>query len=388
LRRGLGYEAVMTTDLELLRPLQVGSVRTPTNLVLSPMSGVTDCAFRRTVLRASGRDAVGLLVSEFVAAEGLSRDNAKTIAMLRYAEEERPFSIQIFGADIDRMVRAALMVEEVGADLVDINCGCPAPKVVRRGGGAQLMRTPELLRDIVRAVRAAVKIPVTVKIRAGWDDSSRNALEVARMVEDEGAAMLAVHGRTRLQLYSGESDWDLIGEVASRLSIPVLGSGDVIDAEGALARLRGGYADGIMIGRGAMANPWIFGQTLALAKSRAGAAGVREDLLDAPSSVDRLEILTFFSQALAETKELRSYLGRLRGLACHMAKGLAGGAATRRVLGKATSAATIERILREFLLEGRRYDDCDENGVIAEIDEAAETGDDRPMSCDAMSDVA
>lgn len=336
----------MNTDL--LHPLQIGPVATRSNLVLAPMSGVTDCAFRTTVLEASGRDAMGLLVSEFVAAEGLSRDNGKTIAMLRYEEIERPFSIQIFGADVDRMVRAAEMVEEVGADIVDINCGCPAPKVVRRGGGAQLMRTPETLRDIVRAVRAAVSIPVTVKIRAGWDDNSRNAVDVARMVEDEGAAMLAVHGRTRLQLYSGESDWDLIGEVHNRLSIPVLGSGDVTDAAGALARLRGGYADGVMVGRGAISNPWIFGQTLALSRGEE----VRE-----PTTADRVEILSFFSRVLAETKDLRAYVGRLRGLACHMAKGLAGGAATRRVLGKATTAEDIERIVREFLLEGRRFDD-------------------------------
>jgi nifR3 family TIM-barrel protein len=341
---------------ELLRPLRIGPVVTRNNLVLSPMSGVTDCAFRTTVLEASGRDAVGLLVSEFVAAEGLSRDNAKTIAMLRYREIERPFSIQIFGADVDRMVRAAEMVEEIGADIVDINCGCPAPKVVRRGGGAQLMRTPDVLRDILRAVRAAVSIPVTVKIRAGWDDTTRNAVDVARMVEDEGAAMLAVHGRTRLQLYSGESDWNLIGEVASRLSIPVVGSGDVVDARGALERLRGGYADGVMIGRGAISNPWIFGQTVALAAGRE----VRE-----PSAVERVASLSYFADALAETKELRAYLGRLRGLACHLAKGLPGGAATRRVLGKATLPVDIQRIVREFLLEGRRYDEGDEEEAVA-----------------------
>jgi tRNA-dihydrouridine synthase B len=345
----------MASESTLLRPLAIGPVATRTNLVLSPMSGVTDCAFRTTVLEASGRESVGLLVSEFVAAEGLSRDNAKTIQMLRYEERERPFSIQIFGADVDRMVRAALMVEETGADIVDINCGCPAPKVVRRGGGAQLMRTPETLRDIVRAVRAAVKIPVTVKIRAGWDDSSRNALEVGRMIEGEGAAMLAVHGRTRLQLYSGESDWDLIGEVHHALGIPVIGSGDVVDAAGALARLRGGYADGVMIGRGALANPWIFGQTLALSRGD----DVREPTLE-----ERVAIVAHFAQALAETKEMRSWLGRLRGLACHMAKGLAGGAATRRVLGKATTAADIHRILHEFLLEGRRFDDVDDDGRV------------------------
>ncbi|HEY2773731.1 MAG TPA: tRNA dihydrouridine synthase DusB [Candidatus Binatia bacterium] len=337
----------MSADRDLLRPLAIGPIRTRTNLVLSPMSGVTDCAFRTTVLEAGGRDAVGLLVSEFIAAEGLSRDNPKTVAMLRYAENERPFSIQIFGADADRMVRAAEMVEEAGADIVDINCGCPAPKVVKRGGGAQLMRTPDVLQGILRAVRAAVSIPVTVKIRAGWDDNSRNAVDFAKMVEDEGAAMLAIHGRTRLQLYSGEADWDLVGEVASRLSIPVLGSGDIADPDGALARLRGGYSDGVMIGRGAMTNPWIFGQTLALAQGRPAAG---------PTAAERLAVLSHFAAALQETKDLRSWIGRLRGLACHMCKGLPGGAATRRVLGRATSAAAVERILREFLLEGRRFD--------------------------------
>src|SRR6185369_707835 len=216
----------------------IGPIVTRNNLILSPMSGVTDCAFRTTVLEASGREAVGLLVSEFVAAEGLSRDNAKTVAMLRYEEAERPFSIQIFGADVDRMVRAAEMVEEIGADIVDINCGCPAPKVVRRGGGAQLMRTPDVLRDILVAVRAAVPVPVTVKIRAGWDDRSRNAVEVARVVEGEGAAMLAVHGRTRLQLYTGQSDWNLIGEVQAAVRIPVVGSGDITSADEAVRRLR------------------------------------------------------------------------------------------------------------------------------------------------------
>lgn len=354
----------MIQDSELLKPLQIGAVRTRNNLVLAPMSGVTDCAFRTTVIEAGGRESVGLLVSEFVAAEGLSRDNHKTIAMLRYEEIERPFSIQIFGADVDRMAIAARMVEEVGADIVDINCGCPAPKVVRRGGGAQLMRTPEQLRDIIRGVRAAVKIPVTVKIRAGWDDSSRNAVEVGRMVEGEGAAMLAVHGRTRLQLYSGQADWDLIGEVKNALSIPVLGSGDVVDPAGALDRLRGGYADGLMIGRGAMSNPWIFGQIDAYAR--------RGETFE-PTLPERLAILAHFARTLEQTKDLRAWLGRLRGLACHLCKGLPGGAATRRVLGKATNAPDIERILHEFLIEGRRFDEHEDA-----VRERWETG--RPVS--------
>lgn len=338
---------MMTNPESVLRPLQVGPVQLRTNLVLSPMSGVTDSAFRRTVQAASA-DAVGLLVSEFIAVEGLTRANAKTMAMLRFAATERPISIQIFGADVERMAEAARMVEEAGADIVDINCGCPAPKVVRRGGGAQLMRTPQVLRDVLRAVRAAVSIPFTVKIRSGWDESARNALDVARMVEDEGAAMLAVHGRTRVQLYSGRCDWDLIAEVRRRASIPVIGSGDIVDAQTALARLREGYADGLMIGRGAIANPWIFAQTQALARAQAVVVA---------GPAERVELLSFFRRALDEAKQERAYLGRLRGLGCCLVKGFAGGAAARRALGAARSADEVEMVMRQFMLEGRRFDE-------------------------------
>jgi len=338
-----------TTNADsLLRPLSIGPVRIRTNLVLSPMSGVTDSAFRRTVQQASP-EAVGLLVSEFIAVEGLTRANAKTTAMLRFDNAERPVSIQIFGADAERMAQAARLVEEAGADIVDVNCGCPAPKVVRRGGGAQLMRAPELLRDILRAIRRAVAIPFTVKIRSGWDDGSRNALDVARMVEDEGAGMLAVHGRTRVQLYRGLSDWDLVAEIKRRAAIPVIGSGDVFDAQTALARLAGGYADGVMIGRGAIANPWIFAQTLAAARGQA---------LVVPGPAERVALLSFFRRALDEDKHERAYLGRLRGLGCCLVKGFTGGAAARRALGAARSADEVETVMRQFLLEGRRFEEA------------------------------
>jgi len=338
----------MTIEPEcVLRPLSIGTVQIPTNLVLSPMSGVTDSAFRRTVQAASGA-AAGLLVSEFIAVEGLTRSNAKTIAMLHFEPSERPLSIQIFGADPVRMADAAAMVEQAGADIVDVNCGCPAPKVVRRGGGAQLMRTPELLRDILRAIRGAISIPFTVKIRSGWDAASRNALDVARMVEDEGAAMIAVHGRTRMQLYSGQSDWDLVAEVRSRASVPVIGSGDIVDPHTALSKLRDGYADGLMIGRGAIANPWIFAQIEAVA--RGGVPVV-------PDAEQRVALVSFFRRCLDENKQERAYLGRLRGLGCCLVKGYPGGAAARRSLGAARSADEVETVLRQFLLEGRRFDE-------------------------------
>lgn len=322
-----------------VRPLQIGSVRTTTNLVLAPMSGVTDSAFRRMVRRCSG-DAVGLLVSEFIAAEGLTRDNVKTLRMLRYVEDERPISIQIFGADVDRMVRAAQMVEEAGADIVDINCGCPAPKVVKRGGGAQLLREPDRLAEIVHESVRAVRIPVTVKIRSGWDDHSLNAADVARRVQDAGASMLAVHGRTRVQLYSGRADWEVVSEIREMLDIPVLGSGDVTSAARATQLLAGNAADGVMIGRAAMSNPWIFAQTAD------AAAGRPATIPDAAALVDAL---TVFRDALRETLPDHAFIGRYRGIACHFVKGMRGSAAARAAIGVVKTVEEIGAIFADFV---------------------------------------
>jgi tRNA-dihydrouridine synthase B len=328
----------LNTTSHALAPLDIGGVRTSTNLVLSPMSGVTDCAFRRLVKSCSG-DAVGLLVSEFIAAEGLTRDNRKTQAMLRYDESERPLSIQIFGADVDRMVRAAIMVEDIGADIVDINCGCPAPKVVKRGGGAQLMRTPDVLRDILRGIRSAVSIPMTVKVRSGWDADCMNAVDIAQLAQDEGASMLAVHGRTRIQLYRGDADWTLVEHLRSRLSIPVIGSGDVTLPSHALDRLS--VADGVMIGRAAMGNPWIFAQTQALAEGR--------ELLE-PSPQERVAALARFRGYLDEALPERAFHGRFRGFACRMVKGLPGSAAARRRIGAAVNCGEVVDIFSDFIL--------------------------------------
>jgi nifR3 family TIM-barrel protein len=323
-----------------VQPLQIGSVRTTTNLVLAPMSGVTDSAFRRMVKHCSG-EAVGLLVSEFVAAEGLTRDNAKTLRMLRYVESERPVSIQIFGADVDRMVSAAKMVEDAGADVVDINCGCPAPKVVRRGGGAQLLREPDRLAEIVGAIVRAVRIPVTVKIRSGWDDASLNAVEIARRVEAEGASMLAVHGRTRVQLYSGRADWDVVATIRGSLRIPVLGSGDVTTPAQAAVLLRSGAADGVMIGRAAMSNPWIFAEVVAAAEGRQPVGPPAAALVDA---------LTVFRDALRETLPDHSFIGRYRGIACHFVKGMRGSAAARAAIGAVKTVEEIGAIFADFVL--------------------------------------
>jgi nifR3 family TIM-barrel protein len=217
--------------------------------------------------------------------------------------------VQIFGYDVDRMRDAALMVQDIGADMVDINCGCPAPKVVKRGGGCELMRQPDHLRQIIREVRRAVSIPLTLKIRAGWDESSRNAIDVAKMAESEGIEALAIHGRTRAQLYRGLADWSLVKEVAEHLSIPVLGSGDVIDGATAEERLQGKVA-GLFIGRASIWNPLVFREIV---------SGERDTLRN--NHAKMLEVLFRYVDLLREDFHDSSCAGKLKQLASQMCRG-------------------------------------------------------------------
>jgi tRNA-dihydrouridine synthase B len=228
------------------------------------MAGMTDTAFRRLVKRHGG---CGLVVTEMVSSEGLVRGIDRTLEYAEYTEEERPISIQIFGGDPQKMAAAAQVVEGMGADVVDVNMGCPVPKIARHSAGCSLMREPRHAASIVAAMTKAVRIPVTVKMRAGWNDSEKNAPLVARMVEDAGAAAIAVHGRTAAQSYAGWSDWDLVAKIAGDLTIPVLGSGDCNDPETIFARWRSGV-DGVLVGRGVLRNPWILAQAADLAAGR------------------------------------------------------------------------------------------------------------------------
>jgi tRNA-dihydrouridine synthase B len=216
---------------------------------MAPMAGMTDTAFRRLVKRQGG---CGLVVTEMVSSEGLVRGIDRTLEYAEYTEEERPVSIQIFGGDPAKMADAAQIVEGMGADIVDINMGCPVPKIAKHNAGCSLMREPEHAARIISAMSKAVKIPVTVKMRAGWNEHDINAPTLARMAEDAGAAALAVHGRTAAQSYSGESDWNLIARVADGVSIPVFGSGDCVEPEQVVNRLRESRVAGVLIGRGAL----------------------------------------------------------------------------------------------------------------------------------------
>ena len=253
--------------------MDIGSVNLPSPFAIAPMAGMTDTAFRRLVKRHGG---CGLVVTEMVSAEGLVRGIDRTLEYTEYTEEERPVSIQIFGGDPEKMAAAAQIVEGMGADICDVNMGCPVPKIAKHNAGCSLMREPAHAATVIAAMAKAVKIPVTVKMRAGWNDEERNAPVLARMVEDAGAAAVAVHGRTAAQSYSGVADWQLVAEIADRLTIPVFGSGDSVDAGHVIDRLRQGV-DGVLVGRGVLRNPWILAQAADLAAGRSPREVTRAD---------------------------------------------------------------------------------------------------------------
>jgi tRNA-dihydrouridine synthase B len=260
-------------------PYTLRSIVMDPPLILAPMSGVTNSAFRRFIKRVNP-GCVGGLVSEFLSVEGMTRGSTRTLEMMRFREEERPFGIQIFGYDLTRMADAARMVQDAGVDFLDINCGCPAPKVVKRGGGCELMRQPEHLKELVRAVRKAVSIPLTLKMRSGWDESSKNAREIASIVVGEGVEAVTIHGRTRAQLYRDQADWGVVRSVAAEMPVPVLGSGDVVDRPSAVERLQGGVR-ALMIGRAALSNPFVFTEVM---------TGVKRNLRQEPlTMIDLVE---------------------------------------------------------------------------------------------------
>ena len=237
--------------------VKIGDIELRGNLTLAPMAGVTDFAFRR-VCRALG---AALTTTEMVSAKALVYKDEKTKSLLYIPEDEHPCAAQIFGHEPDVMAEAAVMAREIsGADIIDINMGCPVGKVVKSGDGSALMRTPELAEEIIKSVVKSALCPVTVKFRKGWDNGSVNAVDFARMCEGSGAAAIAVHGRTRAQMYAGRADWDIIREVRKAVSIPVIANGDIFAPEDAAHILRYTGCELAMIGRGSFGNPWLFEQ--------------------------------------------------------------------------------------------------------------------------------
>ena len=242
----------------MIKALKIGNVTLPNNLILAPMAGVTDLPFR-LLCKEQG---AGLLCMEMVSAKASMYKNRNTQSLLEIDPRENPVSLQLFGSDPDIISNIAHEIEERPFDLLDINMGCPVPKIVNNGEGSALMKNPKLAGEIIRKTVKAINKPVTVKIRKGFDDDHVNAVEMAKIAEDAGAAAVAVHGRTREQFYSGKADWDIIRQVKEAVSIPVIGNGDLLTAEDVIAMEEQTGCDGFMIARGAQGNPWIFKQIL------------------------------------------------------------------------------------------------------------------------------
>jgi tRNA-dihydrouridine synthase B len=242
-----------------LKPLKIGKVTLPNNLILAPMAGVTDLPFRLLC----SRQGVGLCCMEMVSAKAILYKNKNTESLLEIHKDEGPVSLQLFGSDPKILNEMAKKIEERPFSVLDINMGCPVPKVVNNGEGSALMKNPKLVEEIVSSVVKAVQKPVTVKIRKGFDEEHVNAVEIAKIAEAAGAAAVAVHGRTREQYYAGEADWEIIAKVKEALTIPVIGNGDVTDGQSAERLLTQTGCDGVMIGRAARGNPWIFSQVAA-----------------------------------------------------------------------------------------------------------------------------
>ncbi len=343
--------------------MRIGRIELRPPFALAPMAGMTDTAFRRLVKRKGG---CGLVVSEMVSSEGLVRGIDRTLEYAEYTEEERPVSIQIFGGDPDKMAAAAQIVEGIGADIVDVNMGCPVPKIAKHNAGCSLMREPEHAADVVRAMTRAVKIPVTVKMRAGWDADAITAPDLARRMEDAGAAAVAVHGRTAAQSYSGVSDWDLIARVAEGVSIPVFGSGDCVDPEQLVDRLRCGRIAGVLVGRGALRNPWIFEQAAAMASGHSPRSVTPAErgqfLLDyvellMNERVDEAEGFRHVApgQPASSQPPARGHdrwvINKLRALNSWYTKGLDNGSHLRIAINSAESIDRLRHIIADFFFE-------------------------------------
>lgn len=318
---------------------KIGNVEIENQLVLAPMAGITNEAFR-SICKEMG---AGLVVCEMISDKALSFHNAKTIKMTGVSQNEHPLSMQIFGADKETLVYAAKWIyENTDADIIDINMGCPVNKVAKRAGaGSSLLRDPNKVYEITKAVVEATPLPVTVKIRIGWDENNINAVENAKMIEKAGACAIAVHGRTRAQMYSGHANLDVIKDVVEAVNIPVVGNGDIVDGPSALHMLEYTGCKAIMIGRGALGNPWIFKEINAYFAGEEFKRPSKEEIYN--MIVGQYERLLKLKGERLALLEMRSHVG-------WYLKGMQGSAQIKNKANQALSFEEVKKILKEYLL--------------------------------------
>ena len=322
-----------------MKTLKIGTVELENPYILAPMAGVTDLPFR-LLCKEQG---AGLLCMEMVSAKAIQYNNKNTKALLEIHPEELPVSLQLFGSDPDVISEIAKRIEELPFSILDINMGCPVPKIVKNGEGSALMKNPKLVYEIVRKTARAIQKPVTVKIRKGFDDTCINAVEIAKIIEDAGGKAVAVHGRTREQYYSGKADWDIIRQVKEAVSIPVIGNGDVVSGESAIAIQKETGCDGVMIGRGAQGNPWIFSELLEY--ERTGKMPLRP-------SVEAIKKM-MIRHAQLQMQYKGEYLG-IREMRKHVSwytSGLPNSAKLRDEINRVDNYEELEKLLEERLKE-------------------------------------